>query len=56
VRESRQQSVLDGILRVGYVAQMSERYSAKARRMVGDQVRQFLNFSMIAADGSRFWI
>jgi hypothetical protein len=46
---------LDGILRVGYIAQMSQRYATKSRRVVGDQVDQFLNFSTMTADRNRLW-
>jgi hypothetical protein len=53
--QGREQSILHGILSVGNVAQMTQRDSAKAPRVVGNNMGQFLNFILITLDCSWFW-
>jgi hypothetical protein len=49
-----EQSILHGILSVGNVAQMTQRDSAKAPRVVGNNIGQFLHFALITRDGNWF--
>jgi len=48
--QGREQSVLHCILSVGKVAQMTQRDPAKASRVVGNNIDQFLNFTLITLD------
>jgi hypothetical protein len=48
--QGREQSVLHCILSVGNVAQMTQRDSAKANRVVRNNFSQFLDFALITLD------
>jgi hypothetical protein len=56
MRQGREQSILHGILSVCNVAQMTQRDSAKACRVLGNNIGRFLNFALITLDYNWFWI